>query len=425
MARCFLVGFFVLGGCLSAAAAEPMVYALTPPKEVADALDRLRSGAERDEAKKTLAALDVAAPYLRLELAAAPDGQYKTDLASVLAAQAGRRFERNRTRMKDQDWVGECRFDLLASLLCACPDDNAALVIAYQIVRAHRHVMGEFGKRAQIKGPFIPYDDRDFHPRPGEHRAGDSITVKNVVFGPLLIRAKKCRIEEPDRLGWMLAVDDELDDPPPMRRRTEYTGAIGVFNCPAPFQDMLHCLFVVDGDVELRPQANVSKSLIICNGNVRASKELLNPVSNAMICATGDIGFPGCKKPPANAYFCAGGKVTFAEDAKGAAQVVQNQKELPFGVKFVDPRDFGLGVTIPFKAGVLVGQVAPDSVFAKYEVRPGDVVTRANGERTDTPAAFRKQLRRGAIDESVILTIVRDGKTITRIVFLDGVSKRP
>lgn len=423
MTRAIFVGLCLLGSSRTEAA-EPVAYTLTPPKEVGDALARLRSGEGRAEAKKSLAAMERAAPYLRAELAAAPPGSYKGDLADVLAAQALPRFERNRARMKEQDWAAQGRFDLLASLLCSCPENDLAVGIANQILRANRRVMGEFGKLAQLTGKHIPFEDRDFGQLgPFTHLTGETVAVKNYL-APALIRAEKCRLETHNRAAWLLAVNRELDDPSQWPKQlTEYTGSVGVINGPAAFENALYCLFIVDGDVELRTPAGLARSLLICNGNVRASNKTRDPLTDAMICAAGDIDLPACKKPGRGAYFWAGGAVTFAEEVKGSGQVMERQKELPFGVKFIDPKDFGIDAAPFFKAGILVRSASKDSPFARHDVRPGDLITKANGVRVNSPAAFRRELRRGVIEESITLHLHRDGQTVTRIVFLDGVPK--
>ena len=71
--------------------------------------------------------------------------------------------------------------------------------------------------------------------------------------------------------------------------------------------------------------------------------------------------------------------------------------------------------------GVVATAVARDSVFAAHDVRPGDLTAGANGVGITSVAAFRRELRRGIIEEYVTLQLVRDGKAITRIVFLDGI----
>lgn len=424
MLRAICTGLWLLSSSF-VEAADPVVYTLAPPKEVGDALARLRSGEGRAEMKKALAAIERAAPYLRAELASASPGSYKNDLAEILAAQSLPRFERNRARMKEQDWAAQGRFDLLASLLCSCPKDDWAVGIADQILRANRRVMGEFGRLAQLTGKHIPFADRGFGQLGSfTHVAGESVTLKQRPFGIALIRAEKCRIETHDRAGWLLAINRELDDPSQWPKQlTEYTGTVGVINGPAAFENALYCLFVVDGDVELRTPAGLARSLLICNGNVRASDKTRDPLTDAMICAAGDIDLPASKKPGRGAYFWAGGTVTFAEEVKGSGQMLERQKELPFGVKFIDPKDFGIDATPFFKAGILVRSAAKDSVFAGHDVRPGDLITQANGVRVNSLAAFRRELRRGVVEESITLHIFRDGETITRIVFLDGVPK--
>ena len=54
-------------------------------------------------------------------------------------------------------------------------------------------------------------------------------------------------------------------------------------------------------------------------------------------------------------------------------------------------------------------------------VEDADVITKIDDVAATTIPAFRRALRQGVIRESVVLRIRRNGKDITRIVFLDGI----
>jgi S1-C subfamily serine protease len=120
----------------------------------------------------------------------------------------------------------------------------------------------------------------------------------------------------------------------------------------------------------------------------------------------------------------AGKTVTIDEKPKQSDRVRENQKNLPFGVKFLDPKEFGLELAAQ-NGGVQVMDITKDSPFAKYGVEDADVITSIDGVSADSLAIFRRQLRRGVVAESVTLQIRRNKTSLTRVVFFDGIPNPP
>ncbi|MBY0458464.1 MAG: hypothetical protein K2V38_14085, partial [Gemmataceae bacterium] len=196
----------------AAHASESTIFTAEPPEEVARLLGRLKAGEELVETSKALAAHPHAAPYLRAELAEAK-GRFKQDIQAVLDVIAGQRFERNCQRMREQDWAGNGRLDVLGSLICAAPKDSAAIGPADHLLRANRQIMGNFSELADLKRQVTPFDARGLGPQRVTHYSGGSVTVPKQFFGVALVRGEKCRIDPHERSGWVLAVNSELDDP--------------------------------------------------------------------------------------------------------------------------------------------------------------------------------------------------------------------
>jgi putative serine protease PepD len=78
----------------------------------------------------------------------------------------------------------------------------------------------------------------------------------------------------------------------------------------------------------------------------------------------------------------------------------------------------GGGPTSP--AGARVVTVVPGSPAAVAGIRPGDVITQVAGQRVDDPVGLTAAVRSQAPGETVPVTLVRDGKTITVHATLAG-----
>lgn len=231
-------------------------------------------------------------------------------------------------------------------------------------------------------------------------------------IGPLLEKLRKR--EDRVRATNALAVRDQAAP----YLRLELTSTTDKFSRSVPVRAVESSLIICDGDVELFGHLWRERCVIIANGNIRAAEEKSIPITRSLLCAAGDIiqTTPGGD----NNLFLAGGSVKFALPPKNVAEIREKQKSLSFGVRFLDPVDFGL-ILAAQNGGVQVMGIRSDSPFARYGVKDGDVITVIDDVTTDSIPQFRRQLRRGVLAESVVLRIRRGNERITRIVFLDGI----
>jgi membrane-associated protease RseP (regulator of RpoE activity) len=109
------------------------------------------------------------------------------------------------------------------------------------------------------------------------------------------------------------------------------------------------------------------------------------------------------------------GKDVVAEESPQHAYknctIKQHQPD-PFGfVRFFDPVQEGITVE-GAREGLRVKAVAAGKPFALAGVRPGDMIVAVDGDDTDAPEVFRRQLRRAWVaEEGAALRIIRGGKT--------------
>lgn len=66
-----------------------------------------------------------------------------------------------------------------------------------------------------------------------------------------------------------------------------------------------------------------------------------------------------------------------------------------------------LGVEISSPHGVVIGKVLPDGLAAKAGIKPGDSITKVNGQAITCPMTFMPYLRRSDKPTEVKLTILR------------------
>lgn len=409
--------------CLAAltcrAGDPPRVYAATPPDDIRELIARVKTRDGPTPATKALAARDDAAPYLRAELAGTADRVAQRDLTEALEVIEERAYRRNLGRAKA--WVAGRRFDLYAEFLSGCRNADA-LVLAELIYPIRRGILDEADR-------VLAYTSR---PRFGDparhlwrtHLAGESLTVGERVYpNQMLVRARDCTMEVWEKDNSLVAVRGEFRDP--LKQRSGGLGlwfySIALINGQMPLGVCTNTLVVCDGDIELF--AGIDASVVIANGDIRLADAKAPGVSgrslrHAVLCATGNITSPDLN--PEASYFHAGGMVTFAEKQPASERVREKQKELPFGVRFLDPAEFGLTLAAQ-NGGVQVVGLRSDSPFARFGVEDGDIITSIDDVKADTIPAFRRALRAGVLRESVVLRITRAGKPITRIIFLDGV----
>jgi hypothetical protein len=425
-----VVAVLVLVGLLTAPAAsrEPPrvpagIYNVEPPAEIKALLSRLKERDRPTEAIRLLGARDAAAPYLRLELRAATDEFVKRSLGEALSRIEARAYERNKKRYAA--WAEGGRLDLCAELLVACPekDDAPALADFTLPVRKRiaagwtnllaRYPAGYRGPRLEHFGPRFGGSKQRFN-----QEAGAELTLSNgeIAWVPTLLRAERCTFQYPARYQCFAAVRSELRDEFPPKagfgKWGHWIDSVVLVNNSIKLGLVEDTLIVCDGDVEL--DTGIARCVVIANGKITGAGD-----RQVLFCATGDIVSAGRKEVGDNVLH-AGGNVMLAGKPKLSERVREKQAALPFGVRFLDPAEFGLVLSAQ-NGGVQVMGISPDSPFARYDVKDGDVITSIDDVAADTVATFRRQLRRGVLAESVFLRIQRGRQSITRIVFLDGI----
>lgn len=405
------------------------VYTLTPPDEIGRHLDSLRRNENRAAATRALAGRADAAPYLRVELLAAREPLFRKDLAETLATIESK--IRERTKGRFAEWTRARRFDLCTEGLSTWPDKNEAVALIGHLTPVLHQLGAEFekthglgdGQRERFHLP-VKFDlrgDRAYH------YAGEAL---NIPFGSSkdgsVVRAETCDIGLGEMTGLFVAVRSELRYTAPRDViGTEWVSSVVLVNNSMPLEGVASSLIVCDGDVEWHPHWSHSTSLIVANGNIQAAKLNRGWWRKCTLCATGNIILPD-DGPLADCRFHAGGTV-----ARGGMvvpdqvdRVKQRQKALPFGVRFLDPKEFGLDLAAD-KGGLRVAGLAAWSPFAGHDLREGDVIVKINGVAADTVPAFRRELRRSVILESAVLHVRRGGETLGRVVFLDGIPTDP
>lgn len=401
------------------AAGQPPAYTADPPAAIRAELDKLRRGEDQTAAVVALAARDDAAPYIRMELSTAVDRACRRDLAEALRDIEARTHERNKVRFRR--WATARRFDLCNEVLVGCPDkqDAAALV---KLVTPVLHEIGlDATERLHARDVLIRPKDID-RAREVYQVAEEVVSIRRPLgMTRYLIRCDKCRLEPLLMFGWFVAcrsevryVDTTDGDP------HEWLQCTVLVNNEMSIRTAEASVFICDGDVELEKSGvqHRRQCIVVANGDIRTQGGYW--IDESILCATGNIGVPAhASRLPGNLYF-AGGSVTIGGKPAKPALVKEHQKQLPFGIRFLDPKDFGLELAAQ-NGGVQVMGIEPWSPFARYGVEDADVIRVIDGVDATDISTFRRALRRGVIRESVVLRIRRGDKDLTRIVFLDGI----
>jgi hypothetical protein len=394
----------------------PGVTPPEPPAPVAAALDKLRQRQDRPAAVAALAARDEAAPYLRLGLDD-PDPAYRRDVAEALRAIDARIRERQAGRLPG--WARGRRFDLCAEVLVDCPDRRTAEDLVGQLTTQLHAVGREVAERLGLpfgaqEGVLLParFPTED-------HRAGEVVTLPVTARGTGgIARAGWYEMAANEQWHWLVVCRDGVGYPTP-GQTNEWIQSVVLCNGPCRVRAAFSTLVVCDGDVELG-EYSILNSLIVANGDIRR-----DPAANAdlstrsVLAATGDVVFPR-RTTLQSGYAYAGGVARPAGKPGPADRVRGHEPVLPFGVRFLDPAEFGLDLAAQ-NGGVQVMGIEPWSPFARYGVADGDVITAVDDAEPRTLPDFRRALRRGVIRESVVLTIRRGGQRLARVVYLDGI----
>jgi serine protease Do/serine protease DegQ len=74
--------------------------------------------------------------------------------------------------------------------------------------------------------------------------------------------------------------------------------------------------------------------------------------------------------------------------------------------------DMAKSLSIPHTEGVLVSQVTEGSAAAKAGIKPGDVITRINGQTIKSHSGLRNAIGLSRVGEKLEVTLIRDRKTM-------------
>ena len=397
------------------AAAQPAVRVLgvEPPPEVGAELAKLRDWRDVRTAVRILGELDIAAPYIRAELGRAPTPRHRRDLQEALDAIEARAYDR--TLRRAARWVRDNRIDLYTEFVSRCEDKDAGRLLvaaSRQWASIHQDAAGILSRAAPKVVPF-GFGDLTAHSR---HLRGHDLHVEQGMLNAEVVRANNCRLDAWERAYSAVVVRGELTDlPNPAGCNGFWFHSVGLLNRPHHLGQCDYSLIVVDGDLELT--TGVRYSVLIVNGNIHTDNRPGGGgvPDSSLVAATGNIELPwGGDK---NLYL-AGGVCRTKLSRSSAAR--EKQKSLPFGIRFLDPVEFGLKLAAQ-NGGIQVMGIAPGCVFARHGVEDADVILSMDDKEVDTVADFRRALRRGVIQESVTLRIKRGDARLTRIVFLDDV----
>lgn len=406
-----------------ATAAGLVPAAPEPPADLAALIVKLRRNEGRTTATNALAARDDAAPYLRLELAATTDPLYKRDVTEALEALNDRTSRRNAARAAA--WAADGRVDLLAELLSGCPEGEAAAVArqvnnaSVRLARAldESHPPDPAGYIVRKNG-FMP--NFDFLARP---TAGDEVSTPPGQSDRFFVRARKATAGNRQRNDWLVAAGAELQDADGLDwQHTEWWRSVVLVNGPVRCGRLNESLVVCDGDAELSG-VQFYRSLVLANGSVTLLRT--GSTSQSTVWAAGDVVLKDSDRIDrlSPGTFLAGGNVKLPKGVN-AGEAARGGKPCPFGVRFVDPAEFGLGL-VPQDGGVRLNAVEPWSPFAKCDVRAGDIITAVDGRPTTSATEFRRALRRGIVRESVVVQLRRSDQRLARVAYLDGVPTAP
>jgi hypothetical protein len=411
-----LVGFLVLS---SGRLAAQQVYTADPPDAISQTLAQLKKGNDREKSVAALAGRDDAAPYLRAELSRTTDPLDRRGLVSAIEAIEARAYARNVKRA--ESWVKGRQFDLYAEFASSCRKSDAA-ALAELAIAGQKDIFAEasklLGKELGFPGGVGAFAFPTLKNIPYDHYADESLTLSNSLGIASVIQAVDCGLKMRSRDNVVMTVRDAVNDMAEIKGG-DWSGCLVFVNnstVPVTIGQGRYLLVVCDGDVEFTAFPRLYDCVIVSNGTIQGREAGPIAVRTCVLSATRDIHLPAYSDND-NCLLQAGGT---AKVRKNGPTVRENQKEPPLGIRFLSPKDFGLDVAVQ-NGGVQVMGVTPDSPFAKFGVADADVIVTIDDVRADSLPAFRRQLRRGVLKESVTLGIRRGNERLTRIVFLEGV----
>ncbi|HYH64170.1 MAG TPA: hypothetical protein VD866_05685 [Urbifossiella sp.] len=400
---------------------------LEAPRPVRAQLTRLAHAdpAVRTAAAAELAADDKNAPFLRFERVAAATDAHRAAFDAALAPIEARIRARTRDRVKD--WAKERRLDLLGHVLADGPEADVADVVDRVLGVQHDILKAAWpdGPPADFGVGFAPAralaDIRPpsgrlpITPTPGDEEAADGL-----LFAGRRVVVPAATASRFDRAGLVAGANGgvRLARSPPEAGLYQ---AVLLANGPVELAGALRTLVVADGDVVLTGRAVLSRTVVVATGSVTATGERRQAMDHTRVYAAGSIDLPNAL-PGIDCEFRAGGRVNLESATK--LDAAGGVKGTPFGIRFVTPAEFGFRAA-PADGGLAVAAVEAWSPLARYDVRPGDVVTHVGFDTVRTADALRRALRRGLTDEAAVFHVVRGVARLTRVVYLDGVPRRP
>lgn len=145
--------------------------------------------------------------------------------------------------------------------------------------------------------------------------------------------------------------------------------------------------------------------VIISSGRVALGSR----VEDSLVISRGGIGAANLKDI-SHCHLASSGKIAGLPNPDKWAPIVEAEQGKPLGfVRWFETSAVGLEAT-PVRGGMRVTKVAEDSVAGRAGLRVGDVISALDGEAAkDTPDGFRKQVRRGSVQDACVLTVTRDG----------------
>jgi S1-C subfamily serine protease len=118
-------------------------------------------------------------------------------------------------------------------------------------------------------------------------------------------------------------------------------------------------------------------------------------------------------------HLASSGKIRGVADAAGdrMKSTVESEQDRPLGfVRWFETTSVGFEAS-PGKGGTRITDVTNGSVAARSGLRKGDVITAIDGEAVkDSVEDFRKQVRRGSVQDGCIVTVTRDNE-VRSLVF--------
>jgi hypothetical protein len=179
-----------------------------------------------------------------------------------------------------------------------------------------------------------------------------------------------------------------------------YHGGLGIvltnadFDCDDPTHGSLRSFIVVSaGSIKLGEKVDVDRSLLVSRGGISAGSQ---SIVASHLTSTGKID---AAPRPLN---------------KRLASKIEAEQERPLGfIRWFETTTVGFEIT-PESRGMRVSEVLTGSVAAAGGLRTGDVIAAVDGQRAGATAEeFRKQIRRGSVQDACAITVIRDSKELT------------